>query len=166
MSDGHRLKCLLLYCVRQALQAKTQLSLQLCTVNMLSYQISEGKRTTPKGKKHVTERELLCTPWFIEELHRSAAASTLFFFNHHWSELLGKNSCCQPPHLYCEFVGVYFKIYHHPGVGGSCTPESRCLTKATLCSGYASGRETSKWSNSTCNINFAFQDNSDICVTC
>lgn len=119
------------------------------------------KENNPKGQKTCHwKRATLHSLIHRGTAQISCCIHTFFFFWHHWSELFGKNSCCQPPHLYWEFAGLYFKIYHHPGVGGSSISENKHLTKPTLRSGYASGRETSKWSNSTCNINFAFQDNS------
>lgn len=116
-------------------------------MNMLSYQVSKRKQTTPKGIAQVTEWKLPPIPWFIGELQVSGAVSTLvILLCHNWSELLGKNSCCQPPISTEKLYRFYFKIHHNSGVEEHNTSESRHLTKPTLYSGYASGKKKSKWS--------------------
>lgn len=120
--------------------SKTKLSLRLRTVNMLSNQVSKRKRT--KGIAHVAGWKLPSIHQFIEKLQISAAVPTLvILFCHNW-----KNSRCQPPHPYWEFVRGLFQKLSLSRVGGSNTSESRHLTKPILHSSYATGRKKSKWS--------------------
>lgn len=118
MPEAHGPKHLVSYFVRQFLyfvmrdryykQNRTQFKTCCCEYAFISS--FKQKEINPKGHSacHCVKATFQCL--IIRELQVSAAVSTLvILFCHNWSELLGKNICGQPPHLYWEFVPGLFQ---------------------------------------------------------